>query len=287
MRIALIACAQYPELSASNQVFKSALESRDISVDVVLWNRIAASEMLSYDLCVFRQSWDYQDDAAGFASWVGNANRLGARFANSAGTVLWNNDKRTLDELRDIGVTVPWMMDLGTILEPETTGIPDRVVLKPAFGGSGVGVRLCDRDQLVEALADARLEAPGRPFFAQEFIPEISEGEWSATIIDENIAHCIRRRPASGEFRTNGRFKPQTEVVEAPQSLQEAAEKVSRYLGPTMLYIRLDGIISAGNFVCTELELTDPDLYFEYCKESAALMAEQAIRFAEEVQAET
>ena len=273
MRIAIVACNRHPELSASNSLFRRALERRGADVEVVAWNRAPSARMSEYSLCVFRQSWDYQDDPAGFAAWVCNARRAGARLANDADIVVWNNDKRTLASLQEIGIEVPWMVGISGSDELPISELPDRVVIKPAFGGSGVGVRLCERNSVIETLAEARREAPGRPFLAQEFLPEIVEGEWSLTFVQGSVTHGVCKRPAANEFRVNGRFQPTIERVEPPAPMLVAAQKLGRHLGPGTLYARLDGVLRGDRFVCTELELTDPDLHFEWCEEGADMLA--------------
>lgn len=281
MRVALIACAKHPELSASNELYRRALERRGAAVEIIRWNRTPASRMGGFDLGVFRQSWDYQDDPAGFAAWVADAHRRGARLANPADVVIWNNDKRTIAELHEIGVEMPWTADLGLTNDPDTEGMPEHLVLKPAFGGSGVGVRRCERRTVRTTLNEAREEAPGRPFFAQAFVPEIAAGEWSVTCAAGMVTHCVRKRPPEGEFRVNGRFAPSVELVEAPAAMRDAARRVADHFGPDVLYMRLDGIMINDAFTCTELELTDPDLHFEWFEEGADILARATIEQAQ------
>lgn len=280
MRIAIIACNRHPKLSSSNELFRLALKRYGAEVDVVAWNSTPSAQMREYALCVFRQSWDYQYDPGGFAAWVCHARRAGARFANDADIVIWNNDKRTLASLREIGVDIPWMIDVDKADELPLTELPEQVVIKPAIGGSGVGVRLSERNALADTLAEARREAPGRRFFIQEFLPEIAEGEWSLTSVNGTVTQGVRKRPAANEFRVNMRFKPKIERVEPPGAMLRAAERIERHIGSGILYMRLDGVMRGDQFVCTELELTDPDLNFQWCEEGADTLAAAAIEWA-------
>lgn len=277
MQIAIITCSTHPELSPSNALYRQALIKRGADVSCVPWNRTSSEEMTAFDLCVFRQSWDYQDDPAGFAAWVSNCRRVGTRFANDPDIILWNNDKRTLTALSKLGVEVPWMRGILQASELDIQGLPARMVIKPAFGGSGIGVRLCGKDELLDTLQDALAEAPGRPFIIQDYLPEITEGEWSLTFVDGQITHGVRKRPASGEFRVNGRFKPLIERVDPPASMRAATDAILNHLGPDILYGRLDGVMRGDRFICTELELTDPDLHFEWCEPAADQLAEATL----------
>ena len=160
MRLAIVACLGHPDLSASNALFRRALERKGAEVEVVTWNATPVAHLAGFDLCVLRQSWDYQDDPAGFAAWACGARRAGVRLANPAEMAIWNNDKRTLAALQEIGVAVPWMMRLDAA-PPAPAELPEQLVIKPAFGGSGVGVRLCPRDAVTETRAEAEREPRG------------------------------------------------------------------------------------------------------------------------------
>ena len=108
-------------------------------------------------------------------------------------------------------------------------------------------------------------------------MPEIAEGEWSLTAVEGTITHAVRKRPAAGEFRVNGRFGPQIERVDPPAAMCDAAARIARFLGEEVLYLRLDGVFRGARFICTELELTDPDLHFEWCEAGAEALAAAAI----------
>lgn len=274
-RIVLATCAAYPQLSTSNALYAAALRAQGCDVRTLTWNGDRTEDFLKSDLVVLRQTWDYQADPGGFAAWVSWLSRNKARIKNAPDLVIWNNDKRTLSEVAQSGVSVPetcWLpqdapsrvfADLGT----------EQIVLKPAFGGSGVGVRLCSRANLAHQLAAAQREAPGRPFLAQAYLPEIADGEWKMTWIAGRAVFALRARPKQGEFRINSRFEPTVDIAAPPASALAAAERILAWIGQPLLCCRIDGVMRGDVFVCTELELTDPDLGLHWFTGSADLLA--------------
>lgn len=274
-RIVLATCTTYPQLSASNALYASALRAKGCDVRTLAWNADHSEDFLASNLVVLRQTWDYQGDPGGFAAWVSWLSRNKARIANPPELVIWNNDKRTLHDVARSGVSVPatcWLPDetpsrLFSELETE------KAVLKPAFGGSGVGVQLCTREDLEHRLAVARREAPGRPFLAQAFLPEIADGEWKMTCIGGRVVFAVRAIPKPGEFRINSRFEPTIEIASPPAGALAAAERILAWIGQPLLCCRIDGVMRGEDFICTELELTDPDLNLHRFDGSADLLA--------------
>lgn len=261
MKIAIVAGARAPELSQSNAQLRDSLLSLEVEVPLLLWNRESAEAFLDCDLVVLRQTWDYQDDPSGFASWLVRLEALGGRVEVPGRLAIWNNDKRTLLELPSFGVNVPTTVDLtrqgadGALAQIQS----DQVVLKPAFGGGGIGVRLCDRSALTEELQAARQIVPGHPYMVQQFLPQIADGEWKMTCVDGKVEIAIGAIPSGDEFRINVKFNPSVEVTAPPPAAREAAERIMAALGAPLCG-RVDGIMVDGAFVVTELELTDPDL---------------------------
>ncbi|MEL7463492.1 MAG: hypothetical protein AAFN79_05465 [Pseudomonadota bacterium] len=285
-RIAIAAGLANPILSPSNQALAEALIAEGAEVETLLWNRDGDAAFLATDLTLLRQTWDYQRDLAAYAAWIGRLSARGARIDADPRLALWNNDKRTLAEVTEAGVETPAMAsadgakgaDLAAALGP-------RFVLKPAVGGSGYGVVAADAASINDQLAEAWTEAPGRPFIAQTFLPEIAAGEWKVMCVAGAPAFAVRAAPAAGEFRINSRFAPTIEVAEAPAPAWEAAERILHWLrvrfGQVPLAVRVDGVMRGDVFICTELEMTDPDMFLNLRPAAAQRLAKAAIALAE------
>lgn len=281
MRIGIAACEAFPTLSESNEYFRKSLIALGAEAPVLLWNRDPLAAFLGCDLVVLRQTWDYQDDPGGFAAWMVRAESLGVRIEAPSSLAIWNNDKRTLTELQAQGISIPQTVAVTSrsYTEPISEIASDKIVLKPAFGGSGIGVSVCDRNRFGEAVSRLRSEVPGRPLIAQEFLPEIAHGEWKITCIGGQAALAIRAVPSAGEFRINSRFRPHIEIADPPEPALAASQKLMNWVG-TPLCGRVDGVMRGNEFICTEVELTDPDLHLHYRPEIAAILAEKTLHLA-------
>jgi len=279
MRIAIAACKKNPQLSASNKAFQAALEAAGARVRVLNWNEHPASDFLSCDLTVLRQTWDYQDDPGGFAAWLIRLHARGARIEARPDLAIWNNDKRTLLDLEQAGIEIPLTFrsveDARAARSDQAS--PEKLVLKPAFGGDGIGVELATHADIETVATKVQQNLPGRPVMVQEFLPEISDGEWKMTCIDGRVELAVHARPSVGEFRINSRFGPTIEVADPPNAARSVAEKIMAFVGRPLCG-RVDGVMRGGSFVCTELELCDPDLHLHLAPEVATVLAAATFR---------
>ncbi|MEM1382345.1 MAG: hypothetical protein AAF713_06180 [Pseudomonadota bacterium] len=273
--IAVAACRTHPKPSRSNAAYIKALAELGAEPRILQWNADPFDAFLACDAVVLRQTWDYQDDPGGFAAWLVRLSRSRAVVLNAPHLAIWNNDKRSLRELGAAGIEIPRTEE---VMAGAAAGVfaklgADRVVLKPAFGGSGVGVRIADADTISSALVEAVEEAPGRPMMVQEYLPEIAHGEWSLAFAAGAFSHAVRKTPKSGEFRVNARFAPETLRLDPPAAVLATAVRIHDEFCKDALYARIDGVVRAGRFVCTELELTDPDLHLDRAPGAAACLA--------------
>lgn len=283
MKITVATCRLFPDPSASNAVLIDAIRARGVEVDHAMWNGGDGRAFVDADLTLLRQTWDYVLDPGGYAAWAARIARRGARLSNAAHLAIWNNDKRTLTELREAGVRIPETVpvaldDPDDVLDAIST---DRVVLKPSFGGGGHGVTSSNKADWRSALRAAADAHAGASWMAQAFLPEIAMGELSLTCLRGDVAFAVRRTPAAGEFRVNNRFAPTIARVEPPDGAVDAARRVFTWLDAEPLFWRLDGVLRGDDFIATELELTDPDLHLDVVPEAADRMAAAAIAVCE------
>ncbi|HWA48634.1 MAG TPA: hypothetical protein VG742_10190, partial [Dongiaceae bacterium] len=134
-------------------------------------------------------------------------------------------------------------------------------------------VRRADAASIHGVVAGIAAEVPGRPLMVQSYLPEIEEGEWSLIFLGGAFAHAVLKRPAPGEFRINSRFGGTRAAVSPPRAMIADGEHVASLLPEVPLYARIDGVMRDGRLLCTELELTDPNLYFDLAPESAQKLA--------------
>lgn len=293
MKVAIVTCAAYPDLSASDALYGAALERAGAAVAAVPWNRdpdAGGAKLAGADAVVLRSPWDYPQHLPAFARWIAALEVSGARLFNPPALVRWNVDKRYLLDLERAGVAIPPLRvlppeagedDLREALASLAVSADGRAVLKPIWGGSGFGVGPVSPRTLAADFARVRAEATGCPLIVQTYVPQIAvAGEISLVFIGGRFAHAVRKRPAEGEFRVNTRFSPPAPERIAPSSrVREGAERVLRALpgDAPPLYARIDGVEVDGGFVCLEAELVDPALFLHLAPESAELLARATV----------
>lgn len=283
MKIALAFCRTDPEPSASNAAYIDALRALGAQVTTPRWNVEPVAAFSDADLVVLRQTWDYQADAAGYAAWLASLELAAVPVANPVPVVIWANDKRVLSSFEGRGVGIPATRCLDR-LAPDAAMAEiggERFVLKPAYGGSGTGVCLTRRETVEADLKALRAEIPGRPIMMQEFLPEIAEGEWSLIFIAGSFSHAVLKRPQAGEFRVNSRFRPEVLRAQPSDRVLAAARSLLDAVPMPLLYARIDGVLREGAFICTEVELTDPDIHLHDAPGSAERLVQATLAWAE------
>ena len=102
----------------------------------------------------------------------------------------------------------------------------------------------------------------------------VRDGEWSFVFLGGEFSHAVLKRPAPGDFRvqsihggTVSRGNPRQEWVSQARAVLDSVTE-------PWLYARVDGCIVDGRVVLMELEMLEPDLFFN-------LAPEAAVRFAD------
>jgi glutathione synthase/RimK-type ligase-like ATP-grasp enzyme len=280
-RIGIAVGAANPRLSASDRHFADALMGLGCAVVVVSWNQCAIDDLSTCDAIVLRATWDYQDDPCGFNRWTGQIEEAGIRLFNSATLTAWNNDKRHIIELFDAGLPVPPTLDMARWQGPVSTAadmLDGDVVLKPAWGGDGIGVYRATSCSAESVIAQIHAKLPGRPLLMQPYLPQIRDGEWSLIFVAGEFCHAVLKLPAAEDFRANGRFGATRRLATPPKVAIDTAAQVLSFVGSTPLYARVDGVMADNSFMCTELELTDPNLCLDLAPQTAARLAAETVR---------
>lgn len=282
MRICLVTCRIYPDLQASDALYARALQSLGCEVIVLPWNAASLSAFSGHDAIVIRAAWDYQDDMPGYIRWLDGIERLGTPVFNAPDLIRWNNDKRCLLDLGAKGVAIPRTAPLAHIdvLPAAFDAIgTERGVLKPCWGGGGIGVELATRDNAASILQRLYDSTGGRDYMLQEFLPEIANGELSFIFIAGRHAHTVLKRPAPDEFRVNGRYNPLPVIPHMASShLIAQAGLALQAAGGDPLYARIDGVVRDGGLICTEIEVNEPTLYMDVVPETAELFARETLQ---------
>ena len=131
------------------------------------------------------------------------------------------------------------------------------VILKPLDGMGGTSIyRINPQDPNLSVILETVSENESRTVMAQQFIPEISDGDKRVLLIDgEAVPYALARIPAAGETRGNLAAGGTGVGVE----LSERDHWICQQVGPVLKQhgILFAGIDIIGNYL-TEINITSP-----------------------------
>jgi glutathione synthase/RimK-type ligase-like ATP-grasp enzyme len=109
----------------------------------------------------------------------------------------------------------------------------------------------------------------------QRYVPEVRRhGEWSLVFFAGRYSHAALKRAADGEFRVHIEWGGSVETAEPPRRLVDQAQALIDALDLGAIYARVDGTEVDGDLVVMELELIEPELFFDRHPEATARLAD-------------
>lgn len=131
------------------------------------------------------------------------------------------------------------------------------IILKPLDGMGGASIfKVGKNDPNIGVIIETLTQQGKQTAMAQEFIPQITEGDKRVLMIDgEAVPYCLARIPAKGETRGNLAAGGQGEA----RPLTEKDKWIAQQVGPTLkqkglMFVGLDII---GDYL-TEINVTSP-----------------------------
>ena len=264
MKIALLSYQKWLE----NESAFAAELPKNLNAEAVAWNDPSVN-WAKYDYLIFRTVWDYFEYPTEFAAWLDELERLNIKTLNPLSIIKRNQHKFYLQELEKQGIDI-----IPTVFIPKNTSLDlsflkekqwDKAVIKPAVSAGAYLTKLFSRDEIAEIEAEYTPIALERDLLVQPFMSEIQEqGELSILFFQGKYSHAISKTPKAGDFRIQSHFGGQYQAFTPDAQLLATAENIVKTFGGDLLYARVDGILKNGKFLLMELELIEPDLYFNY-----------------------
>ncbi len=185
---------------------------------------------------------------------------------NHPSTIRHNIDKTYLFQLMESGVSVghPYIIE-DAVEQRLKHNLP--CVIKPLFGERGNNVLLAKSTSDLEVIKGKEKE-----FLAQEFMPEIRDGEKSLAFLGFDFQHAVIKLPNRGnvdEFRCNESLGGTVEVYQpTKQELEYSVNLLKTYesFGCPIHFSRVDFVTTAGGPKLVEVELLNPSIYANYSK---------------------
>jgi hypothetical protein len=276
-RVALVTCAELPDLDPDDRLALEPLSSLGVAAEAVVWDDPSVN-WSRYDLVILRSPWDYIRRRDEFVLWASRVPRL----ANSADVVAWNTDKRYLAELERAGVPIvatQWVGPAHIWTLPEA----GEWVIKPAISAGSLDTGRYDlANSLHRTLASshvARLQAAGRLVMVQPYLSAIdASAETALLFLGGEYSHAIRKGPmlTGPDEGADGLYKQERITPREPTPAERAVAEAALAAAPnkSLLYARVDLVPGEdGEPRLIELELTEPSLFLGTAPHAASLFA--------------
>lgn len=282
--IAMLTCSKFPDLYAKDQELLLAL--RDLGMDAlpVVWD----DEMIwpeAWDLFVFRNTWDYFEKKDLFFTFLAKLRKLDKPTLNPLSVVEKNIHKFYLKGLQadfEIIPTVFWNAGNPASLDEVIPHTWEQFVIKPAVSAGAFETRLFLRSE-VDIAADYYDSLLKREdWLIQKYIPEIKEeGEISLLFIQKEFSHAVKKVPDAADFRVQSIYGGKYEIYQPSYDLIKRAKALLQNIEEELLFARVDGVIHKDQFLLMEVELIEPDLYYEFSPGAVLQLAEAISQYGE------
>ncbi|SDU72972.1 ATP-grasp domain-containing protein [Jiangella alkaliphila] len=265
-RVALVTCAELPDLDTDDQLVVEPLRSLGVDVETPVWDDPAV-DWAAFDLAVLRNPWDYARRREQFLAWAHAVPRL----LNPVKVVEWNTDKVYLRELAAAGLPV---VPTTWLTAGDAADLPHEgeYVVKPSVSAGSADTGRYDlADDAQRALAVAQVEklvARGSTVMLQPYLSAVdTAGETAMLHIGGAFSHAIRKGALlDGPDLRDGQplWSEQIEPREPTATETELARRTLDAIpgSDALLYARVDTIPGPdGAPVILEVELTEPSLF--------------------------
>jgi glutathione synthase/RimK-type ligase-like ATP-grasp enzyme len=261
-KIAIATYDKLPNLTENDQLLLPVFEEKGFEVSAKVWDDPDKNWDV-FDLVIIRSTWDYYLKPEKFRAWVNHFINSKTRLLNAPETVLKNSHKFYLKELTDNGVPIIPTIFSSEKIDIQTLKTWQKVVVKPAVSAGSHETEIFETSDLTQETLDRKIE--NGDWLIQPFLEEIREaGEISMLFFGGTYSHAIQKVPKSGDFRVQKQFGAQYLNFKPSDELISIAKNIVEIAGKESIYARVDGVMTQKGFLLMEVEMIEPDLFFEY-----------------------
>jgi len=227
------------------------------------WFKFSAEQdidLASLDVIIMRKDPPFDIEYIASTYILGLAEKLGSLVVNRPASLRDNNEKMFISQFPQC--CTPFLVSrnkkrLRDFVNSRFQAEKQDVILKPLDGMGGTSIyRVNPQDPNLSVILETVTENESRTVMAQQFIPEISEGDKRVLLINgEAVPYALARIPASGETRGNLAAGGTGVGIE----LSERDHWICQQVAPTLKQqgILFAGIDIIGNYL-TEINITSP-----------------------------
>ena len=279
----MLTCNKCPKLAPRDEHLPALFAKKNVTLDIVVWNKPDV-DWKAYDGLLFRSVWDYHLLPSEFNNWLDELERLGVKTLNPIPVIKHNQHKFYLQQLQKQGVeTIPTVyiektdkLDLSSL---ETQLKWPRAIIKPAVSASSYKTTLFNSTDWANIESDYRDIAKDRELLLQPFMPEIIEqGEISMVFFNKQFSHAVNKQAKPGDFRIQAEFGGVHQTFNPEKEVIQTAENIIALIQGPLLYARVDGLLKNGRFILMELEMLEPDLFFDVHPDASKRYVDAALQ---------
>lgn len=288
MRVAVLTCRTLPRfvtweipdvdaLFTDDRMLIAALHRQGAAAEPVVWSDPDV-DWSAYDVALIRSTWDYIDERELFLSVLDTIESSSCRLFNARDVVRWNSDKSYLFDLESWGVPIVPTVTAEDFAEDPAGRGWGTVVVKPTVGTGASDVSRVERNRVDETLERLSVDGVLDEYLIQPMVDSVvDEGEWSFIVLAGRFSHALIKKPAAGDYRTQGIYGGTVLPVVPPAEDVRHAENILAAVPHELLYARLDLVRVDGTLAVMELELIEPILYFSLAPERVDRLAAAVI----------
>jgi len=263
-KIAFATYYEFPNLTENDKLLIPIFNEYGYEITAEVWDDEKV-DWEKYDAVIIRSTWDYFLKFDVFSIWISSFIGSSTKLLNSPTIVLENANKFYLKKLQEKGITIiPTWFSCDDI-SFEHLNKYERIVIKPAISAGSHKTEVLDTQMLSKEVFDAKISTDD--WLVQPFIKAIEkDGEISLVFIAGKFSHAVRKTPQEGDFRVQKQFGGKYEKFEPSESLIAKAKNIVHVAAANALYARVDGLIVDNEFLLMEIEMIEPDLFFEFAE---------------------
>lgn len=268
MRIGLVTCFEIPKLLDADKALIPLLQNQNHQVETVVWNDTTIDWKL-FNALIIRSPWDYYLNIETFEKWLLHIENLKIPLCNSVDIIRNNMHKFYLRNLQKNGVEIIPTVFVDKTNQLDLSFIKDcnweMAIIKPAISAASYRTeKFKPKDWPLIANKYQNI-ANNCDLLVQKYMPEIETyGEVSLIFFGGIFSHAVLKIPRAGDFRVQVQFGGQYSNFAPRLSTKKIAQDIVNSYENIPVYARIDGIETSDNFYLMEVELIEPDLYFEF-----------------------
>lgn len=272
-KLAIVSSNKWINIVKEDILLKIELNNKLIDVDIISWQD-KSIDYSKYDALIIRSIWGYQDYIEEFINWLNMLKKNNIKVFNNVDILLSNLNKyeqfKILDNnnLRHIDTFFIKKENIDVInsIYKEYKDI----VLKPIISGSGNNTYIISDNikknnieiKDVKEKFDKVLNKVNNYIMVQPFVKEINNGELSVVVINNEISHAAIRYTSVFNNVNQIRIINVNELGKKVLDIVKKCQNIKEY--KDALYMRVDLVKIGDDYKIMELELVEPQLFFEF-----------------------